>query len=158
MTNMKVSGGSARVDSTSGINPGFWGGSYRYQPHGSHDSAARTGGKELAEKISDAVGKVSRRGAIAFPAARIYDEAEELLLSKQDDYGPDNIAKSPFGSLFGLLVRMHDKQARAVNLVSSGAEANHESLEDTFIDMLNYSVIAILCIRGEWPGVKGHTQ
>jgi len=86
--------------------------------------------------------------------ASIYDQAEELLLSKQRDYGPDNIAKSPFGPLFGLLVRMYDKQARAVNLVSKGHQAQHESLEDTFIDLLNYAAIGLLVLRGQWPGVK----
>lgn len=93
---------------------------------------------------------------IAFPLAVILDEAEDLLLSKQDDYGPDAIAKSPLGPLFGVLVRMHDKQQRAVHLMGSGSKAavdvNHESLEDTFMDMLNYSAIAILILRKQWPG------
>ena len=96
--------------------------------------------------------------SFAMALASIYDQAEELLLSKQRDYGPDNIAKSPFGPLFGLLVRMYDKQARAVNLVGKGQEAQHESLEDTFIDMLNYSVIGLLVLRGQWPGVKAGTR
>ena len=91
--------------------------------------------------------------AFVMNVALVFDEAEELLLSKQKDYGPDNIAKSPFGPLFGLLVRMYDKQARAANLISKGHDAKHESLEDTFIDMLNYSVIALLVLRGQWPGV-----
>lgn len=87
--------------------------------------------------------------------AAVFDQAEELLLSKQRDYGPDNIAKSPFGPVFGLLVRLYDKQARAVNLISKDQQANHESLEDTFLDMLNYSAIALLVLRGQWPGLKG---
>lgn len=94
----------------------------------------------------------SARAKIAFPLAAIFDQAEELLLSKQDDYGPDNIAKSPFGPLNGLLVRMYDKQARAVNLLKGDGTRNYESLEDTFMDLLNYSAIAILCLRDQWPG------
>lgn len=86
--------------------------------------------------------------------ANILDDAETLLISKQEDYGPKNISQSPFGPLFGLLVRMYDKQARAANLVSQGRTANHEAIEDTFIDLLNYSVIAMMVIRGQWPGVK----
>ena len=82
---------------------------------------------------------------------RIMSEAEQILISKQEDYGPRNISQSPFGPLFGLLVRLYDKQARAVNLVSTGAEANHESLEDTFLDMLNYRVISLMVLRGDWP-------
>jgi hypothetical protein len=104
------------------------------------------------EVRADGVGSPS--SAIAFSLAQVYDEAEALLLSKHNDYGPKNIANAPFGPLFGLLVRMHDKQARAVHLVSSDETPNHESLEDTFMDLLNYAAIAILVLRGQWPGVK----
>ena len=83
--------------------------------------------------------------------ACILDEAEELLLKKHQDYGPDNINKSPLGPLAGLLVRLHDKQARAIHLINKGTDANYESLEDTFMDMLNYSAIAILVLRKQWP-------
>jgi hypothetical protein len=83
--------------------------------------------------------------------AMILDEAEELLLKKHQDYGPDNINKSPLGPLAGLLVRLHDKQARAIHLINKGTDANYESLEDTFMDMLNYSAIAILVLRKQWP-------
>ena len=92
--------------------------------------------------------------AFRMAVANILDDAETLLISKQEDYGPRNISQSPFGPLFGLLVRMYDKQARAANLVSQGRTANHEAIEDTFIDLLNYSVIAMMVIRGQWPGVK----
>lgn len=85
--------------------------------------------------------------------ANILDQAEELMLSKQEDYGPGNI-NSPFGPLLAILVRLHDKQARAANLIKKGGVRNHESLEDTFLDMLNYSLIALMVIRGEWPGIK----
>lgn len=83
--------------------------------------------------------------------AFLLDEAADLLLRKHEDYGPDNINKSPFGPLFGLLVRLYDKQARAAHLVSQDRDANYESLEDTFMDMLNYSAIALLVLRGQWP-------
>lgn len=83
--------------------------------------------------------------------AFLLDEAADLLLRKHEDYGPDNINKSPFGPLFGLLVRLYDKQARAAHLVSQDKDANYESLEDTFMDMLNYSAIALLVLRGQWP-------
>lgn len=91
---------------------------------------------------------------LGFAVASIMDEAEELILRKAEDYGYNNVARSPFGPVFGLLTRMHDKQARAVNLVSSGHHANYEGLEDTFMDMIGYATLALLCIRGQWPGVK----
>jgi hypothetical protein len=75
----------------------------------------------------------------------------ELLLSKHADYGPKNISQSPGGALNGLRVRMHDKLARINNLIDSGADPEHESLIDSFMDLANYCVIAQLVIRGEWP-------
>jgi hypothetical protein len=89
--------------------------------------------------------------SLSLDLAMILDEAEELLLKKHQDYGPDNINKSPLGPMAGLLVRMHDKQARAIHLINKGTDANYESLEDTFMDMLNYSAIAILVLRKQWP-------
>jgi hypothetical protein len=82
-----------------------------------------------------------------------YDLAEELvelLVSKHKDYGPRNISDAPGGALNGLRVRMHDKLARINNLIDSGKEPNHESLEDSFKDMANYAIIGLLVMRGKW--------
>ena len=81
---------------------------------------------------------------------RTFFELEQLLLSKHEDYGPKNISESPGGPLNGLRVRMHDKLARLNNLVDSGADPKHESLEDTFKDMANYAIIGLLVLRGQW--------
>lgn len=78
------------------------------------------------------------------------EELGDLLLTKHLDYGPKNISDSPGGPLNGLRVRMHDKLARLNNLVDSGADPQHESLEDTFKDMANYAVIGLLVLRGKW--------
>lgn len=77
-------------------------------------------------------------------------ELFDLLLSKHADYGPKNISDSPGGPLNGLRVRMHDKLARINNLVDSGANPEHESLEDSFKDMANYAIIGLLVLRGQW--------
>ncbi len=74
----------------------------------------------------------------------------ELLVSKHRDYGPKNISQSPGGPLNGLRVRMHDKLARINHLIDSGATPEHESLRDSFIDLANYSVIALMVLDGEW--------
>lgn len=79
------------------------------------------------------------------------EELSELLISKHRDYGPKNISQSPGGPLNGLRVRMHDKLARINNLIDSGAEPEHESLEDSFKDMANYAIIGLLVLRGKWP-------
>lgn len=77
-------------------------------------------------------------------------ELTDLLLSKHRDYGPKNISLAPGGAVNGLRVRMHDKLARINNLVDSGADPKHESLEDSFKDMANYAIIGLLVLRGQW--------
>lgn len=77
-------------------------------------------------------------------------ELGDLLISKHRDYGPKNIADSPGGPLNGLRVRMHDKTARINNLIDSGTTAQHEPLEDSFKDLANYGIIALLVLRGKW--------
>ena len=79
-----------------------------------------------------------------------YDEAQELLLRKHRDYGPKNISGSPGGAINGLRVRIHDKLARINNLYDSGAAPENESLRDSFIDMANYAIIALLVLDDEW--------
>jgi len=79
-----------------------------------------------------------------------YQELLDLLISKHKDYGPKNIAEAPGGAINGLRVRMHDKLARINNLVDSGKNPEHESLEDSFKDMANYAIIGLLVLRGKW--------
>jgi hypothetical protein len=78
-------------------------------------------------------------------------EAEQLLLKKHKDYGPKNISQSPGGPINGLRVRMHDKLARINHLYDKGATPENESLRDSFIDLANYSIIALMVLDGEWP-------
>jgi hypothetical protein len=79
-----------------------------------------------------------------------FDEAEKLLLKKHKDYGPKNISGSPGGALNGLRVRIHDKLARINHLYDSGATPENESLRDSFIDMANYAIIALLVLDDKW--------
>lgn len=80
-----------------------------------------------------------------------YEEAKSILLKKHHDYGPKNISHSPGGAVNGLRVRMHDKLARINNLYDSGATPENESLRDSFLDMMNYSAIALMVLDGKWP-------
>jgi Nucleotide modification associated domain 1 len=82
---------------------------------------------------------------------RVLDTAGNLLIRKHHDYGPKNIAHSPGGPLNGLRVRMWDKVARINNLLDSNVSPSNESLRDSFIDLLNYSAIAILVLDKKWP-------
>lgn len=79
------------------------------------------------------------------------DELVTLLLKKHHDYGPKNISLSPGGPLNGLRVRMWDKMARINNLIDNGRDSLNEPLEDSFKDLANYSIIALLVLQGKWP-------
>ena len=83
--------------------------------------------------------------------SKIFTEAEVLLLKKHRDYGPTNISRAPGGAINGLRVRMHDKTARINHLVDNGATPENESLRDSFIDLLNYSAIALMVLDNNWP-------
>ncbi len=83
--------------------------------------------------------------------SEIFSEAEVLLLKKHRDYGPTNISRAPGGAINGLRVRMHDKTARINHLVDNGATPENESLRDSFIDLLNYSAIALMVLDNKWP-------
>ena len=85
---------------------------------------------------------------------RIMDQAGNLLVRKHHDYGPKNIAHSPGGPLNGLRVRMWDKIARINNLLDSGVAPSNEYLRDSFLDLLNYSAIAMMVLDGVWPEVQ----
>jgi hypothetical protein len=84
----------------------------------------------------------------------VMDAAGNLLISKHHDYGPLNIARSPGGPINGLRVRMWDKIARINNLVDSKVKPSNESLRDSFVDLLNYSAIALMVLDGNWPEVQ----
>ncbi len=81
----------------------------------------------------------------------VSDALTDLLLKKHKDYGPRNISMSPGGALNGLRVRIWDKVARINNLLDSGAKPQNESLEDSFKDLANYSIIALMVLKGKWP-------
>jgi hypothetical protein len=82
----------------------------------------------------------------------ITKELTAILLKKQQDYGPLNIALAPGGPMNGLRVRMYDKLARLNNLADKDATPNFESIEDTLIDLANYAIIGLLVQRGQWEG------
>jgi hypothetical protein len=83
----------------------------------------------------------------------ILDELRSIMMKKQADYGPLNIALAPGGPMNGLRVRMYDKLARLNNLADKDATPNFESIEDTLIDLANYAIIGLLVQRGQWEGI-----
>ena len=91
---------------------------------------------------------------------KIQREQYELFLHKQHDYGPGNISvgsqlQTPEEvklSLTGLWFRMNDKIQRLKTLLMSGREnaVEGEPLEDAFLDVSNYGIMATIVKNGKW--------
>ena len=77
-------------------------------------------------------------------------ELRTLLLKKQSDYGSQSISTSPGGPLSGIIVRIHDKVSRIVNIVFNKKSIRNESLIDTFLDIAGYCLIAVLVLQDKW--------
>jgi hypothetical protein len=85
----------------------------------------------------------------AIEAARCLDsmglwdsvDLEKVLVSKQHDYGHDNI--NAFGQV-GIAVRLSDKIARYYNLRKRDYEAKNEPFIDCLKDMVGYGVISAM--------------
>ncbi len=82
----------------------------------------------------------------------------ETFCKKQLDYGPSNISvgttlSNPDDiklSLSGLFFRMNDKISRIKNLIIFNKVANNESVEDSFMDLSVYGIIARIVKNGKW--------
>jgi len=79
----------------------------------------------------------------------ILDESFNLGVSKNNDYGSENILK--FG-IIGIIVRLGDKIARYKNLSTNKAEqkVKDESLKDTLMDIINYSTYGEMLSNNVW--------
>lgn len=103
-----------------------------------------------AKKMRDSLGKFED------DSERIFEELCDVLCTKQVDYGPDNINNAPGGAMNGILVRMSDKMERLKNLTyHAEGDPNHESVDDSLLDIANYAVIALMVRRGVWPKSYG---
>lgn len=78
-----------------------------------------------------------------------------LLIAKQGDYGAGNINNAYGGALNGLLVRMGDKYERIKHLTANSINPANEPLIDSFKDLANYSIIALMVLDGRWPTNEG---
>ena len=90
---------------------------------------------------------------------RLQREQYELFLHKQHDYGPGNISvgtnlQTPEEiklSLTGLWFRMNDKIQRLKTLLMGNKEsAVDEPLEDAYLDVSNYGIMATIVKNGKW--------
>jgi len=74
----------------------------------------------------------------------VMGELRELMINKQRDYGHSNI--TDFGE-YGVFVRLNDKVCRLKNLLGK-KEPKNESIDDSWMDIANYSIIALMLRKG----------
>ena len=91
---------------------------------------------------------------------KIQREQYVLFLHKQHDYGPGNISvgtnlqtKDEVKlALTGLWFRMNDKLQRVKTLLLGEKKSvvKDEPLEDAYLDISNYGIMATIVSRGKW--------
>ena len=90
---------------------------------------------------------------------KIQQEQYELFLHKQHDYGPGNISvgtqlqteEEIQLSLTGLWFRMNDKIQRLKTMLMTKREsAVDEPMEDAYLDVSNYGIMATIVKNGKW--------
>ena len=91
---------------------------------------------------------------------KLQREQYVLFCNKQHDYGPGNISvgtqlQTPEEiklSLTGLWFRMNDKLQRVKTLIMTGRNSavKDEPLEDAYLDVSNYGIMATIVGRGKW--------
>ena len=91
---------------------------------------------------------------------KLQREQYELFCHKQHDYGPGNISvgttlqtdEEVHLSLTGLWFRMNDKLQRVKTLLMTGRDSavKDEPLEDAYLDVSNYGIMATIVGRGKW--------
>jgi|TARA_B100001964_G_scaffold48530_1_gene54312 hypothetical protein len=90
---------------------------------------------------------------------RLQHEQYILFLHKQHDYGPGNISvgtqlATPDEiklALTGLWFRINDKCQRLKTMLMSGRKsAVDEPLEDAYLDISNYGIMATIVKNGKW--------
>jgi hypothetical protein len=97
--------------------------------------------------------------------SKLYDEAKDILVQRQRQYGPSNIESLGVPGVFSRL--SDDKMSRIKKALNgevikgrivlsdaSLAELQHPSVRDTLIDSANYALILLSLIDGQWSSLQ----
>jgi hypothetical protein len=104
--------------------------------------------KAVPEAMKNQAFDKSPRGQLARLHFELCEEARLLMEKKNHDYANE---KDPFANfrMFGVLgvaVRMGDKLSRLTSFLQNGELSVDESLRDTVLDLINYSVIFLAMV------------
>ena len=80
----------------------------------------------------------------------VFKEARGILIGRHQDYGPHNIGHAWPDPTTALIVRVGDKLERLRNLHGND-NVFGERARDSWIDLCNYSAIAVMVADGTWP-------
>lgn len=76
---------------------------------------------------------------------KVTKELLKLFVKKHKDYGKGNILD---GKEVGILYRINDKVNRLKHLLETKNKPNNEAVDDNWLDIAVYGVIAMLLRRG----------
>ena len=77
--------------------------------------------------------------------SQVNEELLTMFLKKHHDYGKGNILDT---KELGIAFRVSDKLNRLKYLLSNNKNPNNESIEETWVDIAVYAVIAVVYRRG----------
>ena len=87
---------------------------------------------------------------------RVLQECAELQTKKSQDYQSQESTVLQAMHYRRGIDTIHDiligKLQRATSIIESGNEPNFESLEDTYMDLINYASFAVAYMRGKMDG------
>ncbi len=83
--------------------------------------------------------------------AQVNQELLTMFLKKHKDYGKGNILS--IGDL-GIAMRITEKAERIKNLLMKGGDPTNESIDETFIDIGVYAVLAKLYRNGQFKKLE----
>lgn len=96
--------------------------------------------------------------------AALLKNCEDIMQRKNSDYSGEDpflnfnqievITKGKISREQGVLVRMTDKLSRVQRLLNNEAQVKDEKIEDTLIDLANYSLLLILLRRDKASRTK----
>jgi hypothetical protein len=81
----------------------------------------------------------------------VSDELLEMFLKKHRDYGKGNILAN---KELGIAMRVSEKVERLKHLLMTGNEPSNEQIEETWVDIGVYSIIAVLYRRGWFQSLE----
>ena len=121
-------------------------------PHGASLTKCDTlvNAKRIKKKVHMSCKKDPKTLDQAF--AQINDEVLKMFIKKHKDYGKGNILSV---KELGISMRVAEKAERLKNLLIKECEdPANESIEETWVDIATYAVIAILYRRGQFQSLE----